>query len=273
MRIELTPVQYPVLSFLGKDVLEEARECLRLQFPEESRTILDQFIFYDGVIKGSNIPGNILLSRVSGIQLAYPSQLEHAVRISPDYFKETYEDTAFMLREDGDPNSSKNLIARDLYRQLKKRGIKPTPENPARISLAGTILRLDRSMHLGIGYDITEETDVVQDSRFSYLNNERRFKITDEQGVPIFDSEGTRVFCTKQGGLSRFYFGRVLILDSNWKLDRCLSDSNADGRVAVVENFSSGNLDEYLARLSEEKDRQIAEVDNRYEQAMAIMRG
>jgi len=273
MRIELTPVQYPVLSFLGKDVLEEARECLRLQFPEESRTILDKFIFYDGVIKGSNIPGNILLSRVSGIQLAYPSQLEHAVRISPDYFKETYEDTAFMLREDGDPNSSRNLIARDLYRQLKKRGIKPTPENPARISLAGTILRSDRSMHLGIGYDITEETDVVQDSRFSYLNNERRFKITDEQGVPIFDSEGTRVFCTKQGGLSRFYFGRVLILDSNWKLDRCLSDSNADGRVAVVENFSSGNLDEYLARLSEEKDRQIAEVDNRYEQAMAIMRG
>jgi len=213
MRIELTPVQYPVLSFLGKDIWEACREELE-SFPEESRTILDQFIFYDGVIKGSNIPGNILLSRVSGIQLAYPSQLEHAVRISPDYFKGTYEDTAFML-----------------------------------------------------------ETDVVQDSRFSYLNNERRFKITDEQGVPIFDSEGTRVFCTKQGGLSRFYFGRVLILDSNWKLDRCLSDSNADGRVAVVENFSSGNLDEYLARLSEEKDRQIAEVDNRYEQAMAIMRG
>ena len=52
-----------------------------------------------------------------------------------------------------------------------------------------------------------------------------------------------------------------------------LSISHEIGRVAVVENLSSGNLDEYLARLSEEKDRQIAEVDNRYEQAMAIMRG
>ena len=239
MRIELTPVQYPVLSFLGKDIWEACREELE-SFPEESRTILDQFIFYDGVIKGSNIPGNILLSRVSGIQLAYPSQLEHAVRISPDYFKETYEDTAFMLREDGDPNSSKNLIARDLYRQLKKRGIKPTPENPARISLAGTILRSDRSMHLGIGYDITEETDVVQDSRFSYLNNERRFKITDEQGVPIFDSEGTRVFYTGQGGLAGIFLGRGLDLDSDWDWDWDLAVSNAHGRVAVVENFLSG---------------------------------
>jgi len=62
-------------------------------------------------------------------------------------------------------------------------------------------------------------------------------------------------------------------LDLNSYLSRNLALSDADGRVAVAKNFSIGNMEGYMAKLSEERDSQINEIKEKYEKAMNIMNG
>ena len=122
------------------------------------------------------------------------------------------------------------------------------------ILLRGLALEEDDESTYGLVHLLTDETQIIQAPELSHLNDRKRFSRVDERGIPVFDNEGTRTFYTRRNGLGRFSLDRGLDLYSYWY--RWLTDSNAFSRVAVVKNFPSGNMDEYLARLSEEGDRQ-----------------
>ena len=285
MEIQLTPenIQFPVLSFLDKDITEEYSEAVKRFNSERARNSLNIFKYTDEVMKGSNSFGNILASKIAGIPLASPSQLEHAVRLSPNSFKRTYTELALILRTNGDSYSDNNHNAMNLYTQLKKRGIKPTEESPVRISLKGLELEEDNDSFYGLVHKLTNEAEILQDRRFNFNNNGEKFLKSDERGVPIYLSDDEisklseekksqlRTFYARKDGLDGLCLGNGLGLYSLW--GGSLVASNADGRVAVAKNFSIGNMEGYMAKLSEERDSQINEIKEKYEKAMNIMNG
>ena len=249
MEIQLTPenIQFPVLSFLDKDITEEYSEAVKRFNSERARNSLNIFKYTDEVMKGSNSFGNILASKIAGIPLASPSQLEHAVRLSPNSFKETYTELALILRTNGDLYSNNNHNAMNLYHQLEKRGIKPTEESPVRISLKGLELEEDNDSYYGLVHILTYEAEILQDKRFSFNNNGGKFLKSDEIGVSIYLSDDEisklseeeksqlRTFYARKDGLDGLYL--YWDLDLNSYLSRNLALSDADGRVAVAKNF------------------------------------
>ena len=285
MEIQLTPenIQFPVLSFLDKDITEEYSEAVKRFNSKRARNSLNIFEYTDEIMNGSNSFGNILASKIAGIPLASPSQLEHAVRLSPNSFKRTYTEPALILRTNGDSYSDNNHNAMNLYTQLKKRGIKPTEESPVRISLKGLELEEDNDSFYGLVHKLTNEAEILQDRRFNFNNNGEKFLKSDERGVPIYlsDDEISKLSEEKKSQLRTFYArkdgldGLYLYwdLDLNSYLSRNLALSDADGRVAVAKNFSIGNMEGYMAKLSEERDSQINEIKEKYEKAMNIMNG
>ena len=249
MEIQLTPenIQFPVLSFLDKDITEEYSEAVKRFNSESARDSLNIFEYTDEIMNGSNSFGNILASKIAGIPLASPSQLEHAVRLSPNSFKRTYTELALILRTNGDSYSDNNHNAMNLYTQLKKRGIKPTEESPVRISLKGLELEEDNDSFYGLVHKLTNEAEILQDRRFNFNNNGEKFLKSDERGVPIYLSDDEisklseeeklqlKIFYARKDGLGRLCLGRLLDLDSYW--NGYLADSSALGWVAVAKNF------------------------------------
>jgi len=229
-------------EIISRSFLEEYSESLK-RYPETARNSLNIF---DKKGRGSNVFGNILASRILGLPLASPSQLEHAVRLSPNTFRGIYVEPALVLRTLED-----NYNARNLYSQLEKRNIKPTEENPVRISLNGLDLKEDSSSYYGLIHILTGEEEILQDERFSSKYDRRKFLTSDERGVPIFLTKGEieklseneisklRTFYARKRDLDRIVLYRDLGLGSYW--DRYLAYSGPNGRVALAKKFSSGN--------------------------------
>jgi len=256
--VKLVSKEIPEVSFLAdEDMLEAYRERIKTKYnskearPSLARHSLNIFKYEDGVIKGSSPFANVELA---SSELALPSQVLYASELSPDFFRGNYEDLGLVLRTNGDLYSPNDYNARHLYKQLDHRGIKPSKESPVLILLRGLALEEDDESTYGLVHLLTDETQIIQAPELSHLNDRKRFSRVDERGIPVFDNEGTRTFYTRRNGLGRFSLDRGLDLYSYWY--RWLTDSNAFSRVAVVKNFPSGNMDEYLARLSEEGDRQ-----------------
>ena len=259
-------------EIISRSFLEEYSESLK-RYPETARNSLNIF---DKKGRGSNVFGNILASRILGLPLASPSQLEHAVRLSPNTFRGIYVEPALVLRTLED-----NYNARNLYSQLEKRNIKPTEENPVRISLNGLDLKEDSSSYYGLIHILTGEEEILQDERFSSKYDRRKFLTSDERGVPIFLTKGEieklseneisklRTFYARKRDLDWLYLDWDLDLDSGWY--RNLAYSNPGGRVALAKKFSSGNIGGYLSKLSKERDKQIRITNERYKRAVEIM--
>ena len=240
--VQLVPknIQVSKVSFLAdEDMLKAYQERIKTKYNSKgARKSLDVFTFNDGVIKGSNSFANVELASE---HLATPYQVLYASELNPDFFRGNYEDLGLVLRTNGDSYQPNDHNAKHLYEQLKHRGITPTEESPVMIPLRGLKLQEDSNSSYGLVHLLTDESRdlIVQAPEFSHQNHGKKFNVVDERGVPIFDEQGTRTFYARQGGLGGVFLGRGLGLGSDW--DRYIASSSAGGRVAVVENFSSGN--------------------------------
>lgn len=200
------------------------------KYGTRARQTLDIFAF-DNLIKGSSPFGNVGLA--SDV-LALPSQLEHAISINPQYFREGYEDIGLVICSEGDSISKNDYIAKNLAEQLKKRGLTPTPETPVRVSLKGLILKEDANSEYGLVFQLGEKAEAISVPEFSYKNNGKTFSETDERGVPIWnekDNFNGRSFYARKDGLSRLYVYGFLNL---YSYDGGLDASLSSGRVTVV---------------------------------------
>lgn len=230
-KIQLVPgnVVYPALSFLADEMrLDDYKERIA-KYGERARKTLDIFRFGNGVLIGSNPFANVELASAD---IALPSQLEHAVRLAPDFFRGTFEDVGLVLRTNGDSYTNNDYVAKNLFQQVRKKtGESPTPECPARISLKGLKLRENDKSAYGLVFRLGDETEVDFVSEFANLNGRKRFLRTDEKGVPLFDVDGKRILYTRQEGLSVLCLDGLLSLGSD---DGNLASSNDDGRVVLI---------------------------------------
>jgi len=214
----------PKVSFLAdEDMLKAYQESIE-SHSRKARDSLNIFRYENGVIKGSNLFANIKIASLfpQEYRLALPSEVLQDLELNPDFFRENYEDLGLVLRTNGDSYDPNDYNAKNLYKQLNHRGIKPSEE-----------------LSYGLVQLLTDETQIIQAPELSHLNDRKRFSRADERGIPIFDGKGERIFYSGQGGLGRFCLDGGLGLYSGWYRD--LADSDAVGRVAVVKNFHSGN--------------------------------
>jgi hypothetical protein len=126
----------------------------------------------------------------------------------------------------------------------------------------------------GYGVDILRRDDfkAVIDDRLLGKWNEYKFNNVDEVGLPVdFDKKnGIRTWYVRDNGLSWFCLYWDLGLNSS---GADLQDSYAGGRVVLVSaEGASQNFNEYIARLTAEKERQMKKVDDKFIKAMNILK-
>ena len=188
------------------------------------------------VINGSTpfavvLVNNILRDR--GLHVATPADLESVLRAGhPLGLRGHYEDTALVLRSEGNQNS---CLAQDLAEQIREqKGGKL--DLPVMIPLRYFELEKDRNWLYGLRFKLCDDAKIVY---APILNNPGNFSSVDEKtGLPVeTGSEGTRALYTIGHGLSWLRLGRDLDLDAD---GRDLEDSDSDGRVVVVRDGAEG---------------------------------
>jgi len=148
-------------------------------------------------------------------------------------------------------------------------------EKNRRLELPALITGFDVQPLGNEGYrvDIIARDDFasVSDERLKEKYHGKTFSEVDEIGLPKFDKNGIRTWYARNEGLSRLYLCRDLDLYSN---SGDLADSNADGRVVVVSGEATPQkINEYAQNLQTQRDKQIAQVNDRYAKAEAVLRG
>jgi hypothetical protein len=263
---EITCLDFP----RGNALLQKYSESVA-KYGDRARNVLGKLSLGDrGLIQGSNPFMAVQLGSLA--RLATPAELEQAVRQNPDFFRRTYEDVALVLRSEGDTYTTNDFLAKHLAQQVKARlGTMPTAEKPARISLKGMSLQENGNSPYGLVFNVGD-AEVLSVPELSHQNNRRRFKTTNEQGVPIFDAQGNRTLYTRDNGLSGLFLSNGLFLGSD---DEVLDYSFSVGRVFVVsgEATSQKILAEHLATLQKQRDAQIEGINTRFAQAQKILGG
>lgn len=268
-------IKFPVVRFTDDKARLDAYSERIAKYTEKARKTSGVLSYSDkdNIVMGSN---PFAVVEFASDIVPMPSELEHAARLNPEFFRGTYSDIGLVVRSEEDSSWKANdYVSKDLAKQIKARlGSMPTPENPARVSLRGLSLKEDSNSDYGLVFVVGDNTEVISVPEFAHSNNQKRFARTDERGVPIFDDKGNRTLYTKQTGLSR------LCLDGGWDLglgsggdDLAYSDSS--GRV--VEKSAEGAVAqksaEYVARLEAEKAAQLADLESRFARARDVLTG
>lgn len=203
------------------------------------------------------------------VELLNPAQSEQALKSGklPDATS-TYEDLGVVVYSLNDPNDK---LAQHLVNQAKERGVE--------IKFPMVFYHLktakddkdDKFPH-GLRLDLD---DIAVAYHVPILSNPTsRFKSTYQSlvqnGFPSEVGEGDRTLYTAQEGLRRLYRNRDSGLNAN---DDDLPHSDEAGRVSFVKKGASPQNLEALAKLSAERERQIAEVEARFGRAMKVMSG
>ena len=125
----------------------------------------------------------------------------------------------------------------------------------------------------GLRLDLNELTDVYnvltlkESGLYGFSSRDPGLQRT---GFPDrFEENGDRELYVGDSGVRRLCRGRGSYLDA-W--DGYLAGSVGAGRVHLVANFSSGNLDELVQQLEQEKLKQQQELETRYNQALEILK-
>ena len=246
----------PTARFLTEAEQEAYQDAIN-QYSSRAREVLDI------PRKGSNIFKVCLLNQTvlpEGIRTATLSDLGQIVETDKDYLRGVYVDApAVVLRSAGDYYQPNDFLAKDLAKQIKRK----TFPNP--VIVTGLKVEKSKDSAYGLRFRKTNQTEVVDASELHNLNDGRRFTKTDERGLPIFDENGSRVLYTRNNGLSRLYLSWGSGLHS---CGRGLAGSDSGGRVVVVSNkATSQNLDNYVAKLKAEQERQAAEIQKTFNRA------
>jgi len=209
----------------------------------------------------------------SGIRTAIPSDDRHG-DISRLVHNKIYTDfNALILRTREDSYSPNDKISKDLAEKIENReGKLKLP-----VMIVRPLIRYSQEdSSYDLVFDLDNKTQIIEDERLDGKKypTGMKFNEVDDLGLPLFDKKGTRTWYAREDGLSG--------LDLYWDLDLYsdvgdLRDSNDDGRVVVVsgeaasQNFSG--LESYISGLQAEKAKEVEAIENRYKEALKILRG
>ena len=168
--------------------------------------------------------------------------LSIATEMTPKQFNElrigwdlkgTYEDTGLVLRSEKDENYFKNtLLAKDLAKQVKARGIKFSSKNPVMIPL--TELELKKADNdYGLTFKLREDAEIYEAPILSKQGKFNSKDIDEKTGLPkkVFSSGNRTLYGRDSSSLSRLDLYGDLDLDSSYG---GLDGSSDNGRVVVV---------------------------------------
>ncbi len=209
----------------GQTILEEYNQ--RVSSDYQGASALDVLSFADNVVKGSNPFAFVLLNKILAqkkMRIATPADLERALEKEEIDLKGTYGDSGLVLRSDEDPN---HYLAKTLINQVKQRG---SLEYPLMIPLTGLDLRYDANSPDNLSFQLTDFAELIHAPQLNHKNDYSKFNKGDENGLPIFDQNGSRTLYTEDGGLRRLYRNRDLDLNARFS---DLANSNEYGRVIV----------------------------------------
>lgn len=231
--------------------------------------------YNEGIAKGSNIFAVARIDtklREQGLRTATLQDLGNETIL--DMIREKYyvDAPVLVLRSLKDRlNPRNNNLAEKLAEYIDVSKIEKTPALITGFDVASWP---EDSENYGLQFTPRGDFSVSYDDRLLAKYNQEEFSKTDELGLPIFDKKGIRTWYTREDGLSRLVLGRDFGLYSDFDY---LADSGEYGRVVVVsggaasQNFSG--LENYISRLQIEKSKQIEGIENKYKEALRILKG
>ena len=223
------PRDIPQTNFLvgdfGKAVLDEVNSRYK-DFP-----VVSKVGNYDnGIVKNSHPYFVVAVNEVirpEGFHVATQADLKRILRLNILPLRGQYEDSALVLRTEGEPNK---YLAKALAKQVRARN--PNAKYSLMINLRDLTLEKDQDAPNGLAFKLTEDVDVIYAPVLNQPGNFNSEDIDEKTGLPNKTSKkGDRTLYTRDSGLSRLYLDRDSDLGSYWD---DLADSDSDGRVVVM---------------------------------------
>jgi len=244
------PKAIPYVDFLGKDFGREVDQEARSRHPNLPN--ISNINYQDGVVQGSNpfyvVAVNEVL-RQEGLRTATQADLEKAIRLGVLDLN-SYEDSALVLRSEGDSYQPNDHLSRSLHKQVKARD--PKAKYPVMIPLNGLELQADQDSSYGLSFKLREDSEIIYAPILTKDGNFTMRDIDEKTGLPskLINSECLEI-STKQDGLSRLIWGcgwKYYLSSNGDNLGR----SRSDGRVVVVRDpVAPEYLDAYIAKLKQ----------------------
>ena len=210
----------------GRQVLEEYNQLVQSEY--QNASALQKLSFADDVIKGSNPFAFVLLNRVlqnHGKWVARPVDLEKALEKEAINLRGTYGDSGLVLRSENNPNE---YLAKNLSSQVKGYGM---GRDTIMIPLAELDLIYDSNSPHDLAFQLTKSSEIIYAPQLNEINHRKKFNSSDEQGLPIFEDNGSRkLYSNESEGLCRLFRYRDLDLYAWFDV---LAYSSSDGRVIV----------------------------------------
>jgi len=266
--IEL-PKEIPSAGFLvgdfGKEFLKEYNGKAKADYSNNSN--LQVLNYDDKIVKGSNDFAVVLANQIlrqEGLRTATQADLEKILKINALDLRGTYKDSGLVLRSEDGANK---YLAQNLAKQLRARNKKT--RFPVAINLADLELVNDKDSNYGLAFKLTERANPIYAPILNKPGNFNSEDIDEKTGLPKQTKGGNRILYTRKDGLSGLCLLRDLNLGSN---GGDLASSDSGGRVvAVSAEGASQNLEKYVKKLNQEKARQIAEIEGKYDSALRIL--
>ncbi len=255
---EIKEAGFPVARFLSEEEQAKYEEACK-QYSGKAREVLNIGR------NGSNLFKVLLLNQI-GIRTASLGELESALE-NGLALQDQYEDApAIVLRSASDSYEPNDYLAKTLSAEIRVKKV------TAPLVITGLELVLDKNSKYGLSFKKTDKTEAVEAPCLSHKNNQKRFSRINPDYSDEFDDKANRTLWTRDNGISRLYLGWDLLLYSG---DGLLASSGDYGRVVVVNNAEgiAKNFDAYLTQLNSEKERQAAEIEKRYADALRVLKG
>ena len=282
-------VETPQVNYLGGDLGKEVHSAIASHYKEFPVVTYD--ISYDeksDLVKGSKPFYLVAVNhelRGNALHTATPAELEMILAANARKeslglnFLGTYEDSALVVRTDGDPNK---YLAKHLVQQLRARN--PKLKLPVMIPLTGFDLVKDQNSPYGLSFVLRDEADIIYAPILNSKDNSFDSKqINASTGLPLKLGTGSRNFYARKEGISRLFLSRGLDLGS---YDESLADSVVGGRVVIVGGEAAGfeiaqQLQEQQKANSERVQRAVialydtqkAEIEQKFTQAQKLFQG
>lgn len=265
---QISMMNVPMIDFgfltMSRDKQELYNHALN-QNKGEARKSLDVISFdAQGNTKGLNSFIPILINQENLLPenefLLSLSQFGQAFNTKPNFFRNTYQDPAIILRTNGDQVKRNDYLAKNLFNKLEKRGFTATPEKPIVISLTDFKRpRQNNNSGYGLVYDLTENAKPIIAPEYGTKETVTKFNIYDERGVPIPDKNGKYTIWKRNAGVSRMFSSCV---QGAISYDDRLAISYAYGKVVVGRNAvpqSHAQIEKIITQ--EEKRRKTVRKD------------
>jgi hypothetical protein len=251
------PKNIPSYNFLtgdfGEEVLEEYNSKVKQYYQDNSN--LKVFNLNNGIVTGSNsysiFPMFEILSKY-GLRNANPADVQKIINKDKDFLRGVYVDLGLVLRTENSPNE---YLAMQLSKQAKDRKYEFSDSYPLVFKSSDLELIADNNSRSGLGFKIKESATPFNAPELSHKNYSKKFKITNENGVPVFDKNGNRTNYTQDNGLSRFYLGRYSGLDS--RNDGLAGLGGGFGRVVVLNDAEGVAPKIFESDLKQAKDKYL----------------